>query len=205
MSKTVSDINEKIKEGTVKVVRADEMTKIVRELGPERAAQEVDVVTTGTFGAMCSSGVWMNFGHSEPPIKMTKVWLNDVEAYAGVAAVDAYLGATHPSKIQGSQYGGAHVVEDLLNGKHVVLRAVSYGTDCYPRKRIITEITLDDLNFALISNPRNGYQRYNAAANSGEKILYTYMGKLLPRCGNVTFLEIRICFFRDVTNSRSGR
>jgi uncharacterized protein (DUF39 family) len=73
MSKTVSDINEKIKEGTVKIVRADEMTKIVQELGPERAAQEVDVVTTGTFGAMCSSGVWMNFGHSEPPIKMTKV------------------------------------------------------------------------------------------------------------------------------------
>jgi uncharacterized protein (DUF39 family)/NAD-dependent dihydropyrimidine dehydrogenase PreA subunit len=187
MSKTVSDINEKIKEGTVKVVRADEMTKIVRELGPERAAQEVDVVTTGTFGAMCSSGVWMNFGHSEPPIKMTKVWLNDVEAYAGVAAVDAYLGATQPSKIQGIQYGGAYVIEDLLNGKPVVLRAVSYGTDCYPRKRIITQITLDDLNFALMSNPRNGYQRYNAAANSGEKILSTYMGKLLPRCGNVTF------------------
>jgi uncharacterized protein (DUF39 family)/Pyruvate/2-oxoacid:ferredoxin oxidoreductase delta subunit len=187
MSKTIQDINKKIDKGTVRVVRADEMTKIVREVGPERAAEEVDVVTTGTFGAMCSSGVWLNFGHSEPPIKMTKVLLNDVEAYAGVAAVDAYLGATQPSQTRGIEYGGAHVIEDLLNGKPVVLRAVSYGTDCYPRKRIITQITLDDLNTALMSNPRNGYQRYNAATNSTAKAIYTYMGKLLPRLGNVTF------------------
>jgi len=187
MSKTVTDINKKIENGSVRVVRADEMTRIVREIGPERAAEEVDVVTTGTFGAMCSSGIWLNFGHSEPPIKMTKVWLNDVEAYTGVAAVDAYLGATQTSKTQGIQYGGAHVIEDLLNRKPIVLRAVSYGTDCYPRKKIITQITLDDLNFALMSNPRNGYQRYNAATNSGKKILYTYMGKLLPHYGNITF------------------
>jgi len=66
------------------VVTAEEMTEIVKSLGPEKAAQEVNVVTTGTFGAMCSSGVWVNFGHSDPPIKMSKVWLNDVEGYAGV-------------------------------------------------------------------------------------------------------------------------
>ncbi|MGB8952094.1 MAG: homocysteine biosynthesis protein [Candidatus Aminicenantales bacterium] len=187
MSKTIASINKKIDKGTVKVVRADEMTKIVQALGPEKAAEEVDVVTTGTFGAMCSSGVWMNFGHSEPPIRMARVWLNDVEAYTGVAAVDAYLGATQPSRGQGIQYGGSHVIEDLLKGKPVVLRAVSYGTDCYPRKKIITSVTLKELNFALMSNPRNGYQRYNAAANSSGKTLYTYMGKLLPRFGNVTF------------------
>ncbi len=187
MSKTIVDINKKIKKGTVRVVRADEMTKIVRKFGPGRAAEEVDVVTTGTFGAMCSSGVWLNFGHSEPPIKMTRVWLNDVEAYTGVAAVDAFLGATQISRMRGMEYGGAHVIEDLLEGKTIVLRAVAYGTDCYPRKRILTQINLNDLNFALMSNPRNAYQRYNAATNSSQKILYTYMGKLLPNYGNATF------------------
>lgn len=187
MPKTIQDINKKIEKGTAKVVRADEMTKIVRKIGPEQAAEEVDVVTTGTFGAMCSSGVWLNFGHSDPPIKMTRIWLNDVEAYAGVAAVDAYLGATQPSKTRGIEYGGGHVIEDLLKGKPVVLSAISYGTDCYPRKKIITQITLDDLNFAMMSNPRNGYQRYNAATNSSPKTIYTYMGKLLPYFGNVTF------------------
>jgi L-aspartate semialdehyde sulfurtransferase len=187
MPKNIHEINEKIKNHTVRVVTADQMTTIVRDLGAEQAAAEVDVVTTGTFGAMCSSGVWLNFGHSEPPMKMTRVWLNDVEAYAGVAAVDAYLGVTQPSETLGMEYAGAHVIEDLLQGKPVVLRAVSYGTDCYPRKELLTEITLADLNQAIMSNPRNAYQRYNAASNSGPNVLHTYMGKLLPGCGNVNF------------------
>jgi len=187
MSRTVSEINQKILNRTVRVVTADEMPALVAALGAEGAAEEVDVVTTGTFGAMCSSGVWLNFGHSDPPIKMTRVWLNDVEAYAGVAAVDAYLGVTQPSETLGMEYGGAHVIEDLLLGKPVVLRAVSYGTDCYPLKELVTEITLADLNQAIMSNPRNAYQRYNAASNSSARILHTYMGKLLPGCGNVNF------------------
>jgi uncharacterized protein (DUF39 family)/NAD-dependent dihydropyrimidine dehydrogenase PreA subunit len=187
MSKTVSEINHKILNKTVRVVTADEMPALVSELGAERAAEEIDVVTTGTFGAMCSSGVWLNFGHSEPPIKMTRVWLNDVEAYAGVAAVDAYLGVTQASETLGMEYAGAHVIEDLLRGRPVVLRAVSYGSDCYPRKELLTEITLDDLNQAVMSNPRNAYQNYNAAGNSGGRVMRTYMGKLLPHCGNVNF------------------
>jgi len=187
MSKSVKEINRKITDGTVRVVTADQMPAIVEELGAERAAAEVDVVTTGTFGAMCSSGVWLNFGHSDPPIKMTRVWLNDVEAYTGVAAVDAYLGATQGSETLGMEYAGAHVIEDLLLGRPVVLRAVSCGSDCYPLKELVTEITLADLNQAIMCNPRNAYQRYNAAANSGTRELRTYMGKLLPECGNVTF------------------
>lgn len=187
MSKTVEEINRKILNKTVRVVTADEMPAIVEEMGAERAAAEVDVVTTGTFGAMCSSGVWLNFGHSDPPIKMTRVWLNDVEAYAGAAAVDAYLGVTQTSETLGMEYAGAHVIEDLLQGRPVVLRAVSYGSDCYPRKELLSEITLADLNQAVMCNPRNAYQRYNAAANSGERVLQTYMGKLLPGCANVNF------------------
>jgi uncharacterized protein (DUF39 family)/Pyruvate/2-oxoacid:ferredoxin oxidoreductase delta subunit len=187
MSKTVEEINHKIQNKTVRVVTADEMPAIVEELGAERAAAEVDVVTTGTFGAMCSSGVWLNFGHSDPPMKMARIWLNDVEVYAGVAAVDGYLGATQASETVGMEYAGAHVIEDLLRGRPVVLRAVSCGTDCYPRQELLCEITLADLNQAVMSNPRNAYQRYNAAANSGERTLHTYMGRLQPRCGNVTF------------------
>jgi len=46
---------------------------------------------------MCSSGAFINFGHTKPPIKAAKVWLNDVPAYAGLAAVDIYVGATEPT------------------------------------------------------------------------------------------------------------
>lgn len=187
MPKTIEQINEKIARRTVTVVRADHMTELVRDLGPDKAAERVDVVTTGTFGAMCSSGAWLNFGHADPPIKMTRVWLNDVELYAGAAAVDAYLGATQASARLGRGYGGSHVLEDLVSGKEVVLRAISYGTDCYPRKRILTRLTLNDLNTALLASPRNGYQRYGAAANSSSRRIRTYMGTLLPKLGNVTY------------------
>jgi len=184
--KSVEEINRRIKEGNVCVVTASEMKEIVSELGAEKAAKEVDIVTTGTFGAMCSSGALLNFGHSDPPIRMQRVWLNDVEAYTGIAAVDAYLGVTQPSEKM-EEYGGAHVIEELVRGREVVLRATSKGTDCYPRKEITTEIALEDLNQAVMFNPRNAYQRYNAATNSSNQVLRTYMGTLLPNFGNVTF------------------
>lgn len=187
VNKSVAEINDKIRRGDAVVVTAEEMVDIVREKGEVEAAKEVDVVTTGTFGAMCSSGAWLNFGHSDPPIKMQRIWLNDVEAYTGVAAVDAYIGATQLSEKLGFEYGGAHVIEDLVRGKEVELRATAYGTDCYPRKEIETVITKDDINQAVLCNPRNAYQRYVAATNSRDETIYTYMGTLLPRHGNVTF------------------
>ncbi len=97
MRKSIDQINQRIRDGNARVVTAEEMPEIVAELGEDGALKEVDVVTTGTFGAMCSSGAFLNFGHAEPPIRMERVWLNDVEAYGGLAAVDAYIGATQQS------------------------------------------------------------------------------------------------------------
>jgi uncharacterized protein (DUF39 family)/predicted transcriptional regulator len=186
-SKSYEEINQKIRDGDVVVVTAEEIVELVREKGEAKAAKEIDVVTTGTFGAMCSSGAWLNFGHSDPPIKMQRVWLNDVEAYTGGAAVDAYIGATQLSETRGMEYGGGNVIEDLLRGKEIDLRATAYGTDCYPRKEIETTITINDVNQAVLCNPRNAYQRYNAATNSRGETIHTYMGTLLPNYGNVTF------------------
>jgi len=187
MTKTFEEINRKIKQGDAVVLTAEQMIDYVRENGSKKAAKDIDVVTTGTFGAMCSSGAMLNFGHADPPIKMQKVWLNDVEAYTGIAAVDAYIGATQLSESEGIKYGGGHVIEDLISGKDVELRATSYGTDCYPRKKITTNLALDDLNEAYLLNPRNCYQNYAVATNSTDKTIYTYMGKLLPNFGNANY------------------
>lgn len=185
--RSIAEINERIRDGSVRVVTADRMSELVSELGPEGAAKEVDVVTTGTFGPMCSSGMFINFGHADPPIKMQRVWLNDVEAYTGIAAVDAYIGAAQPSDEKGITYGGGHVIEDLVAGKPVEMRAIGFGTDCYPRKEIETTITMEDLNQAIMLNPRNAYQRYFVATNSSDRTLYTYMGTLLPHYRNANY------------------
>lgn len=187
VSKSIEEINERIEKGDVVVVTAEEMVQIVKERGEIEAAKEVDVVTTGTFGAMCSSGAWLNFGHSDPPIKVQRIWLNSVEAYAGVAAVDVYIGATQLSETEGFEYGGGHVIEDIVRGKGIEVKATAYGTDCYPRKEIEFTVTKDDLNQAVLCNPRNAYQRYHAATNSRDETIFTYMGTLLPNFGNVTF------------------
>jgi uncharacterized protein (DUF39 family)/CBS domain-containing protein len=185
--RTISEINQKIKSGDVQVVTAEEMKKLVESSGIEVAYNEVDVVTTGTFGAMCSSGAIINIGHSDPPIKIQKAWINDVEVSHPGAAVDLYIGATQMSETNPFEYGGGHVIEDLIAGKEVELRATSYGTDCYPRTKLDTTLTKDDLNQFYLLNFRNCYQRYVCATNSRDEIIYTYMGKLLPRFRNATY------------------
>ena len=57
MPRTIEEINEKIRAGKAVVVTAEEMTGITKKRGVEKAYREVDVVTTGTFGPMCSSGM----------------------------------------------------------------------------------------------------------------------------------------------------
>jgi len=185
--RSVAEINEKIKKGDVQVLTAEEMKKLVESSGIEVAYKEVDVVTTGTFGAMCSSGAIINLGHSDPPIKIQKAWINDVEVCHPGAAVDLYIGAAVMSETRPFEYGGGHVIEDLINGKEVELRATAYGTDCYPRTKLRTTLTKDDLNQFYLLNFRNCYQHYNCATNSRDETIYTYMGKLLPRFRNAAF------------------
>jgi uncharacterized protein (DUF39 family) len=186
-TRTVEEINEKIRKGDAQVLTAEEMKKLVESSGVEVAFKEVDVVTTGTFGAMCSSGAVINLGHSDPPIKIEQAWINDVEVCHPGAAVDLFIGATNMSKKQPFEYGGGHVIQDLVAGKEVELRATSYGTDCYPRTQLKTTLTKDDLNQFYLLNFRNCYQRYNCAVNGSDEIIYTYMSKLLPRLRNATF------------------
>lgn len=197
MAKTVQEINEKIRNGKAVVVTAEEILDVVKRKGRKKAAAEVDVVTTGTFAPMCSSGAYFNVGHSKPRIKIGggRATLNDVPVYTGLAAVDLFLGATaipdddprnkiFPGKFS---YGGGHVIEDLVSGKDVKLSALAYGTDCYPRRKLETWIRLEDMNQAVLFNVRNCYQNYNVAVNLSDRVIYTYMGVLQPKMRNATY------------------
>lgn len=196
MRKSINEINERIARGEAVVVTADQMSEIVDAEGAEKAFERVDVVTTATFGPMCSSGALLNVGHSEPKMKIEEAFLNGVPAYAGIAAVDLYLGATslpkddplnrfHPGKFE---YGGGFVIEELVRGEKVLFEAFGYGTDCYPRRSIKTSLSIGDLNTAVLLNPRNCYQNYNVAVNADtQRTLYTYMGVLRPNFGNANY------------------
>lgn len=195
INKSIREINAKIKSGDVVVVTAEEIIDIIKTQGAVEAARQVDVVTTGTFAPMCSSGAFINFGHSVPTIKASKVWLNRVPAYAGIAAVDCFIGATETieddplNKVYPGEfsYGGGHVIQDLVAGKKIHLKATAYGTDCYPNRLVEKEVTLSTLPQATLCNPRNAYQNYNCAINMTKKTIYTYMGALKPRAANANY------------------
>ncbi len=193
--KSLDDINKRIESGKAVVMTAEEVIGYVEKKGLEEAAREIDVVTTATFGPMCSSGVFINLGHSKPKIRITQAWLEDVEVYSGIAAVDLFLGATQlpyndpenmvfPGEFR---FGGGHIIEKLVRGESVRLNARSYGTQDYPRKEVSTEISLTDINQAIMTNPRNCYQNYNAAVNSSGSTVYTYLGALKPNYGSIGY------------------
>ncbi len=197
MTRTIAEINEKIRRGQAVVATAEEVIGIVEKKGIEKAARDVDVVTTATFGPMCSSGAYFNVGHSRPRIKLGggSTTLNDVPVYTGLAAVDLFLGATampendprnriYPGEFL---YGGGHVIEDLVAGKDVRLAGTAHGTDCYPRKKIETTINLKNINEAVLFNMRNAYQNYNVGVNLSDRTIYTYMGVLKPKLGNANY------------------
>jgi uncharacterized protein (DUF39 family) len=197
MAKTIAEINEKIRRGKAVVVTAEEVIDIAREKGVRKAAEGIDVVTTGTFGPMCGSGAFLNIGHSKPRIKLGggKVYLNDVPVYTGIAAVDVFIGSNalpdddprnkfYPGEFN---YGGGYVIQELVAGKDIRLIATAYGTDCYPRKKLETLINIKDVNEATLFNVRNAYQNYNVAVNLSDKVRYTYMGVLKPNLGNANY------------------
>jgi uncharacterized protein (DUF39 family) len=197
MTKTIAEINEKIRKGKAVVVTAEEVLDIAKEKGVRKTVEEIDVVTTGTFGPMCSSGAFLNIGHSKPRIKLGggKVYLNDVPVYTGIAAVDVFIGANalpdddprnkfYPGEFN---YGGGYVIQELVAGKDIRLAATAYGTDCYPRKKLETLINIKDINEAILFDVRNAYQNYNVAVNLSDKVRYTYMGVLKPHLGNANY------------------
>jgi L-aspartate semialdehyde sulfurtransferase len=189
--RTIAEINEKISRKRAVVWTVEELKARVAEIGVNKTAKEVDVITTGTFEPMESSGAIINLGHTDPPIKIRRCWLDGVPAYAGFGAVDLYLGASCPvDSLDGEEvreHGGGHVIEDLIAGKSIQVRAVGQVTDCYPRATFETTVTRDTINQFYLFNPRNLYQNFIVGVNGGDRPLHTYLGPLQPRLGNAVY------------------
>ncbi|UBF23772.1 homocysteine biosynthesis protein [Kovacikia minuta CCNUW1] len=190
--RSIAEINDKISRQHAVVLTVEELKTRVAEVGVTQAAKEVDVITTGTFEPMESSGAILNLGHTDPPIKIRQCWVGGVPAYSGFGAVDLYLGATQAAEASDGEEvrekgGGGYVIEDLIAGKPVSLRALGQVTDCYPRASFETTITRDTINQFYLFNPRNLYQNFIVGVNGGDRPLFTYLGPLQPRLANAVY------------------
>ena len=187
--RTIAEINHKISQKKAVVWTITELKARITETSITQAAKEVDVITTGAFEPMESSGAIINLGHTDPPIKIRSCWLDGIPAYSGFGAVDLYLGATQIAEDleESKERGGGHVIEDLIAGKSVHLRAIGQVTDCYPRGTFEATITRETINQFYLFNPRNSYQNFIVGVNGGDRPLYTYLGPLLPNLGNAVY------------------
>lgn len=187
--RTIAEINDKISNKKAVVCTIKELKARIAETTITQTAKEVDVITTGTFEPMESSGAIINLGHTDPPIKIRSCWLDGIPAYSGFGAVDLYLGATQIAEDaeESKERGGGHIIEDLIAGKSVHLRAVGQVTDCYPRATFETTITRETINQFYLFNPRNSYQNFIVGVNGGDRPLFTYLGTLLPNLGNAVY------------------
>jgi L-aspartate semialdehyde sulfurtransferase len=189
--RTIAEINEKINRKRAVVLTIEELKARVAEVGVSKVAKEVDVITTGTFEPMESSGAIINLGHTDPPIKIRRCWIDGVPAYSGFGAVDLYLGASCPVDVMDGEeireHGGGHVIENLIAGKPVHVKAQGQVTDCYPRATFETTITRDTINQFYLFNPRNLYQNFIVGVNGGDRSLFTYLGPLQPSLGNAVY------------------
>ncbi|MGL6339270.1 MAG: homocysteine biosynthesis protein, partial [Waterburya sp.] len=68
--RTIAEINDKINRGQVVAWTVEEVKAKIAKLGVSKVFEQVDVVTTGTFEPMESSGAIINLGHTDPPIKI---------------------------------------------------------------------------------------------------------------------------------------
>ncbi|MGK7920448.1 MAG: homocysteine biosynthesis protein, partial [Trichodesmium sp.] len=187
--KTIAEINDKIINKKAVVWTVTELKARIAETSITQAAKEVDVITTGTFEPMESSGAIINLGQTDPPIKIRSCWLDGIPVYSGFGAVDLYLGATQiPEETEEfKERGGGHVIEELIGGKPVHIRAIGQITDCYPRATFEATITHETINQFYLFNPRNLYQNFIVGVNGGDRPLFTYLGPLLPNLGNAIY------------------
>ncbi|CEJ43167.1 homocysteine biosynthesis protein [Umezakia ovalisporum] len=189
--RTIAEINEKIRRQRAVVLTVEELKARVAEVSISQAAKEIDVITTGTFEPMESSGAIINLGQTDPPIKIRRCWIDGVPAYPGFGAVDLYLGASCPVDVMDGEevreHGGGHVIENLIAGKSVQVKAQGQVTDCYPRATFETTITRDTINQFYLFNPRNLYQNFIVGVNGGDRPLFTYLGPLQPGLGNAVY------------------
>jgi len=161
--KTIEEINEKIAREEATILTAAELKSMVRD-GQKVTVDEVDVVTTATFGVMSGTMAVMMV-----PVagkcsfeKADAIWLNGVPAQPGpcpnerLGVVDLVInGTSHADE----RYGGGHLFRDLVKGKEIDIFVEAHG------RTFENRVTLDDIDFARIITTRLAFKNYHAIIN----------------------------------------
>ncbi len=171
MKKTIGEINARIERGDAIVFTAAELKDLAGK-GEKISVDDVDVVTTGTFGVMSGTLAMLHVPVSGPGSfdRADKAWLNGVPALPGpcpnerLGAVDLMVFGTSRAD---DSYGGGHLFRDLVAGSPVEVAIESGG------RRFTRTVTLDELGSARIITTRSAFKNYGGFLNLHPGIVKT--------------------------------
>jgi putative methanogenesis marker 16 metalloprotein len=197
VTKTIEEINARIARGDATVYTAAELKDLALD-GERISVDDVDVVTTGTFGVMSGTLAILHIPVSSPGSfeRAGKAWLNGVPAIPGPCP-NEHLGSVdlivHGTSRADDSYGGGHLFRDLVQGSPVEVDIESGG------RRFTRTVTLDELGTARLITTRSAFKNYGGFLNlrSGTvKTIFSVMGLSGPSgelsvsgCGDINPLQ----------------
>jgi len=163
VTKTIGEINTRIARGDAAVYTAAELKDLARD-GERFSVDDVDVVTTGTFGVMSGTLAILHVPVSDPGSfdHADKAWLNGVPAIPGpcpnerLGSVDLVVYGTSRAD---RSYGGGHLFRELVEGAPVEVDIESGG------RRFTRTVTLDELGSARLLTTRSAFKNYGGFLN----------------------------------------
>ncbi len=193
-TKTIAEINAKLKRGDAVVLTAMEFKAQVRQ-GRKWRVSDVDVVTTATRAIMSgtSAAIVMPLPEAGRGAKLRNLWLNGVPCNTGLSPdsesdlIDVIINGTAESRDHHGRYGGGHVLRDMIEGKTIEVEAET--TD---GKSVYAKVTIDQFPFARLYATRNVYQNYSAFTNFRNEQSYLGMpqsifsSRPMPRLKSIT-------------------
>ena len=188
--KTMQDVRERLRRGEATVWTAMEMKERVRK-GDIPTAEEVDIVTTGTFGCMSGTLAVMTVPVAKPGafIRADSVTLNGVPTFPGpctnerLGTVDLIV---YGNAMASETYGGGHLFRDFVDGKEVEVVAQAGGNT------FENDVYVEDLSSARIVTTRSCFRNYSAFVNRGPEPVSTIFS-VLPFEGNMSAASVSGC------------
>ncbi len=161
--KTIEEISGRIENGTATVYTASRLKELVSN-GERITADDVDVVTTGTFGVMSGTLAILHVAVADPGSyeRADRAWLNGVPAQPGPCpnerngTVDLVVFGTSQA---GRSYGGGHLFRDIVSRLPIEVEIESRG------RRFGRTVTLDEIGSARIVTTRSAFKNYSAFLN----------------------------------------
>ena len=188
--KTMQDVRDRLTRGEAAVWTAMEMKDRVRK-GDIPTVDEVDVVTTGTFGIMSGTAAVMTVPVAPPGtfIRADTVTLNGVPTVPGpcpnerLGIVDLIVYGTAAAS---ETYGGGHLFRDLVDGKEVDVVVKADG------KTFENTVYIEDLTTARIFTTRSCFRNYTAFVNCSPDPARTIFS-VLPLEGRMSAATVSGC------------